>query len=227
MAFSTPVDYVGLADTALTLISSTENKTAQTKEAVNDRGDIVAREVFGEQKTPSSDYKLAANLSKTITLGDLTTVGTDKVILKSISIKTSAGKAPELSANGITIQAAGTVSSTVDLGTVVCSVRHKAQIIDSAFTLSGTGADLNECTYTADCDVTTATKEGDVISHDVSGAKATVSATIVQSGSAVPVITAGTNWDITAPLTVSNPDSDYPSWTVTLVKSLESTEPTA
>ena len=223
--WSNAVDYVGLADTALVLVSSTENRTSKTAEATDARGDIIARTVFGEGATPSCDYTLANDLSKAISLGTVTTVGTDKVVLKSISIKTSAGKAPEISANGETIQAAGTVSSTISLGTVAASTRHKAQIIGAAFTLAGTGCDLNDCTYTAECNLTKATKDGDCIAHDVSGGKVTVTATIVQSGSTKPTITAGEGYDMTAPVSVSAPDESYETVTVTLTKSLVGTDP--
>jgi len=225
MAFSVPVDYVGLADTALILKSSTENRTAQTAEAKDARGDFIAREVFGESATPSSEYVLATDLSKAITLGTVTTVGSDKVVLKSFSIKTAAGQAPTVSANGETIQAAGTVSSTIAAGTITCSVRHKAQILDGAFTLSGDGCSLNACDYTAECELTKATVEGEIKAHDVSGGRATVTATIVQSGATAPTITAGTDWDMTTPKSVTSPDGDYETWTVTLTKSLEGTDP--
>lgn len=123
------------------------------------------------------------------------------------------------------IQAAGTVSSTYALGTIVCSVRHKAQILGSAFTLAGDGCSLNACDYQAECKVSRATVKGDTVAHDVSEGKAVVTATVVQSGETAPTVTPGEGWDLTSPVTVSSPDSDYQTVTFTLTKSLTGTDP--
>lgn len=48
----------------------------------------------------------------------------------------------------------------------------------------------------------------------------TVNLTILQTDSTAPTVTAGQDWVITAPLTCSNPDADYPSWTCTLSRYL-------
>ena len=225
MAFSNPTDYVGLSDEAMVLISSVENASTQEKEAKNDRGDIIARNIYGAVKNPSSEYRLAAALSKAITLGSVTTVGTDKIVLKSVSIKTSEGKAPEISAGGESIQDEGTVSSTVALGTVAVSVRHKAQILFASFTLAGTGCALNSCEADCTCEISKATKEGDCLAHDVSGAKVIVKATVIQTGATAPTITPATGWDLTAPVSVTSPDGDYETVTFSLTKSYAGTDP--
>jgi len=225
MSLATQVDYFGLSDTNLKLISSTENKTTQAAEATDARGDFIVRDLYGESIAPSCEYKLAADLAKAISLGSVTSTGTKKVVLTKLSIKTSAGSEPQISASGESIQDAGTVSSTVALGTVAVSVRHKAQILASAFTLSGDGCALNECSIDYEATISKATKAGEVIAHDVHEGKATVSATIIQTGETKPVITAGTEWDITAPLTESDPDTAQASWTVSLTKSFEGTDP--
>ena len=225
MSLAVATDYFGLVDSALVLVSSTENRSAQNVEALDQRGDIISRDIFGEAFAPSCEYKLAADLSKAISLGTVSTVGTEKVVLNKLSIKTSAGAEPQISASGESIQDAGTASSTVALGTVTCSVRHKAQILGSAFTLSGTGCALNECSIDFEATISKATKAGEVLAHDVHGGKATVTATIIQSGATKPTITAGTDWDITSPLTESDPDSNVASWSVTLTKSFAGTDP--
>jgi len=225
MALAVQTDYFGLADTALVLISSTENRSAQNVETPNERGDIISRDVFGESFAPSCEYKLQEDLSKAISLGNVSTVGTEKVVLTKLSIKTGAGKEPQISASGESIQDAGTATSTVALGTVVCSVRHKAQILGTAFTLSGTGCVLNECGIDYEAAITKTEKNGVVLVHDMSAGKATVQATILQTGSTKPSVTAAEGWDITSPLTESDPDSNVASWTVTLTKSFAGTDP--
>ena len=59
------------------------------------------------------------------------------------------------------------------------------------------------------------------MSFDVVDGKLEVQITIQQTSSTAPTLTAGTDWTITAPLTCSSPDADYPSWTATLSRYLE------
>lgn len=61
------------------------------------------------------------------------------------------------------------------------------------------------------------------LAHDVSEGKIECAATITQTGSTTPTVTAGTGWKITSPLACDNPDADYPSYSITLTKYLSRT----
>lgn len=97
---------------------------------------------------------------------------------------------------------------------------HHAQILWSAFTLGGTGCYLQQANYTAGGTISRATKNGETVSYDVVDGQLTVNLTILQTDSTAPTVTAGSDWEITAPLNCSNPDADYPSWTCTLSRYL-------
>ena len=226
MALQSAIDYFGQADTELALKSSSENRTASSAEATNARGDFIARDVYGERYAPTATYELKAALSKAIALGSVNTpADLFPVVLNKLSIKTKAGMAPSLEFGGESIQEDGTVSSTIALGTVAVSVRHKAQILFAAFTLAGTGCELNECNADCSCKISRGEVNGDTLSHDVSEGVIKVTATIVQSGATAPTVTAGTGFDITSPLTCEDPDSEYRTWKIELTKSLTGTDP--
>lgn len=98
---------------------------------------------------------------------------------------------------------------------------HHAQILFSAFTLSGQGAYLTGANYSIECELTKATKDGDTVCYDITGGKVTVSLTIQGTGgSTAPTVTPGTNWKITSPVTQSNPDSGYETYTCTLTMNM-------
>ena len=63
---------------------------------------------------------------------------------------------------------------------------------------------------------------GKCVAHDISGGRITVSVTIVQVDEleSDPVVTPGDGWTMSSPLTPSNPDADYPTWTCELSKPL-------
>ena len=55
-----------------------------------------------------------------------------------------------------------------------------------------------------------------------------VSATIEQTGATAPTVTAADGWEISVPLSDSNPEEGYTQWTVELVKKeFKATDPEA
>ena len=98
---------------------------------------------------------------------------------------------------------------------------HHAQILWSAFTLGGEGCYLQSANYTAGGTISRATKNGETVAYDVTDGKLEAQITIQQTGSAAPTVTKGTGWEITAPLSCSSPDADYPTWSCTLSRYLE------
>lgn len=104
MSFQAKTDFFGLATQAngLEVTESNENKTASTAEGHNEKGDVVAFEVFGETMSPSNTYVLG----KDLTLSSLPKCGNPiagtgdysakKFTLGSITINTSAGSPPSI-----------------------------------------------------------------------------------------------------------------------------------
>jgi len=225
--FSAPVEYFGQSlSTVIGLKSSTENRDYAVKQtATNERGDIVARDLAGERISPSAVYNVIAAGDLSLVLGSVNTVGTDVVVLLGCDISTSAASAPEVTLSGESIQADGTPSSTVTLPAIALSPRHKAQILAGAFTLAGAGCNLTSCSLSARANITRATKSGDTVAHDVSGAEIVVSGTVQQTGETKPTIAAVDGWELTTPKSKANPDEGYIEWTFECSKAAPSTEP--
>lgn len=235
MAFIAKPDYFGLSTAnatkdSLSLKSSSLNKSASVAEATDEKGDVVAEELFGEQAAPSVSYELKDDLDlDDIILGAVNTFDSKKFVLSSISFSTSPGSVPEIQCAGEQVEDGATTenSTTIELPELTLHKWHDAQILGDAFSISGNGCYLNRCNYSIKCDVTKATVNGVIVAHDVQNGRIEVQATIVQSGSTAPTVTAASGWTITSPLTTDNPDEDYPTWTVTLTKYLSSAHPSS
>ena len=104
---------------------------------------------------------------------------------------------------------------------VTISPLHHAQNF-GAFTIAGSGAHLTQSTFAAECTVSTADKDGVPLAHDIVGGKVTVTGTIQVSNSSygVPTVTPSNGWDMTSPLTETNPDGDFPTYTFGLTNYL-------
>lgn len=81
---------------------------------------------------------------------------------------------------------------------------------------------MTQSSLDATATLTTATKDGDVLAHDISEAMMNVTGTIQVSDSTygVPTIAPADGWVLTAPLTETNPDSDFPTYTFTVTRYL-------
>lgn len=225
-AFHTPVDYFGKADAVIGLKSSAENKTAQTKEAPGASGDIAAREVFGIRSTPSVDYAVLTAGNLIGILGSVNTKDSVVYCATGMNVVLSAGKAPAVKFTGESLQTGATVSRTITLPTIALDLLYKAADPLAALTLTGAGCALNEVTIDASCTLARETVSGETVSHNVSGGKVVCKFTINQTVAATkPSIAAATGWDITGPLTCSNPDDDFPVWTCELTKSVAGADP--
>lgn len=224
-SFSTPIDYFGKNSSPLKLKSSTENKTTKTKEAQNARGDNIARDVYGARSAPSCEFEVIASGNISLSLGSVNTVDSVVYLLTGGSIVTKFNTPPAVTLAGESLQSGATATSTVATGNIAISALHKAQILGAAFTLTGTGCELNECSMDIVSRPSVATVAGVPVAHDVAADKLLVKATIVQTDSTAPTVTAAEGWEITKELTCANPDEDYKSWTVELSKDLASVEP--
>ena len=239
MSFKSKHDFFNLTtngsggSTGLVITDSNENKSATTVQAQNEKGDYVAWEVFAETLSPDCSYAVKAS----VTLGGIkcgtVIAGTGdyqgkKFTLGSITINTAAGSAPTVSASGEEIPADTThTDCSYTFPTATLEACHHAQNLWNAFAFTGTGCYLQSANYTAGGTISRATKDGETVAFDVIEGQLTAAITITQTGNTEPTLTAGENWVITAPLTCSNPDANYPTWTATLSRALTHDTPNA
>jgi hypothetical protein len=228
-AFIAKLDFAALAsvENGLVVKDASPNASNQLVKGPNQKGDTIAFNVYGSRAAPSVNYELSKDLTDfPVVLGTVNTVDSAPYLVKQIDFKTSGATPVTMSAMTEKLQASATATSTIDFGTISLLKLHKAQIIADSVTLGGTGAHLQSNDISFKCNPTFATVEGAIKSHDISGGECTQSLTILQTGSAKPTVTAGSGWDITDELKeVSNPDSNYPTWTCTLSKFVACTEP--
>lgn len=221
MAFLTKVDPFGISSSSLAVKSTSDGNSGSVAEATDENGTIVAQESYGNRMSPSAEYALKKETTfDEIVLGDVTTYKTKRVVLTQLTINTSAGGEPTISASGEEIEASsdGTCPATYTIPEFTLGVCHHAKILFSAFSLSGTGCYLNSANYTAQCENGTAMIEGAVVAHGVYGAYLEVTAEIISTSGTVPTVTPGTGWVVSSPLAETNPDADYPTYSITLRK---------
>lgn len=225
MAFPSKTDYLGLADTNLILRDCDEGLAAEVAEATDENGDVAAAEVFGEKASPSVTYAVKDDVTKDLVLGSVSTIGEDSsakhYVLTNVTVNTSAGGAPTVSASGEEVPSATpSATFTVENGLAV-KKSAVAQILLSAFTLSGDGCHLSSCNLAASVNFTDATKDGERLAWDCTNGRLVVTVGIVQTGTTEPTLTAASGWEITSPLTRTSPDSDFPTWSATITKYLK------
>lgn len=231
MAFLAKTDPFALTGTGnpgagiLECVAVSDNASASLVEAHDEDGTLIAHEVFGQQIAPSADYKVKkSGTLEDIVLGAVTTYDTKRVVLTNFTVNTSAGGETTVTASGEEVEASsdGTCPATFTLPDIVVGVCHHAKALLSAFTIDGTGCYLQSANYTFACALGKATKDGVTIAHGVYEAYAEVQIEIIQTSSTAPTLTAGTasGWFVSSPLSMTNPDADYPTWSATLRKHL-------
>ena len=219
MAFQEKTDYFGLATESgdLVLTSSTENKSATVIQAHDEKGDVVAQEIVGETTAPSCTYVVKSDATLT---GQKFGFASGGYVVLSISIKTGAGTPPSITVTGEAVPSSSHTDCYYDTPACTVEVCHHAQTIFSAFTLSGDGCYLTSANYTISGSLTKATKDGVTIAYDIADGKIEAQVEIVQTGATEPTFEAGTGFTITSPLTKTEGDAAYPTWTATVTKNL-------
>lgn len=233
-AFRTPTDYAGLTTavtgTAIGLVelkSSAETLSASIAEGEDEIGDVIASEVYGQQRKNSCDYVIKDTLPMA-TACVLGTMSAAFNVLVGGSITTGKGKAPELSVELEGVQDGAVQGATIALPTFSVSPLHKAQILFSAFTLTGEGCKLTDCSAKFGCNLSRGEVYGDTVSHDVQKGYVEVTATVVQTVLATPPVFAqASGWKntlgSTAAMSESKPEGAYPTFTATFRKDLTTT----
>lgn len=176
MAFQAPYDFFGLvtASNGLVVQESSENKSASVATGHDEKGDIVAHEIFGERMSPSATYILGKDYSMPALQCGVPVTGTGdyadkKFVYAGVTISTSAGQPPSIQVSGEEIP------STIDhtdckyvFPSATLEMCHHAQVLwDAPLNNLGTGNYLQSANYTAGGNLSTATKDGVIISYDI------------------------------------------------------------
>lgn len=231
MSFPTRTEPYSIADgTAIVVLSSKEGASATNVEALDEEGSVVANVVTGVTSAPTAELALKADVSKSAgdwKIGAVTTSDSKKFALESITISTSAGVAPSISIAGKQVQADAVTACYYPVPAFSLSAMHHAQVLFSAFALSGTGCHLQDATYKISGTINPVTKDNDIIGFDIIKGKIEVSISVNQTSTTTPTLAAGTNFQITSPLTRSDTDAKHPTYEATLTCYLEKSQATS
>ena len=191
-------------------------------EAEDEVGDVIATDLNGVREKLSNPFTVVKTLALAtmVVMGKL---GTTKALLNGFSITTSKGKAPEGTVDGERMNADATQGATIVLPAISISPLHKAQILAGAFTFTGTGCKLNECSLKGSCGTSLGEVAGEIVSHDVQRGILAVTASVVASGASDPEFTAGEGWECVDGPQKTEPEGGHDMWTVTYRKPLVTT----
>ena len=225
MSWNSKTDYCGLAvEGKIILKSATQNRTGQYLEKPGSKSAICATKPFGAASAPSCDYAIKGSKSFAagdIKLGAVTTVDGTRYALASVRYECGADTEPTYTGTAQEIEATSDgTQRTFDVPAFSISPDEAAEIIMSAAPLTGTGCELTRCTMEASAYIKLHTVNGVIVSSDVTAGHVVVSLEILQSGDTEPTVTAGSGWDISSPLTCTDPDADFPTWSCELTKPL-------
>lgn len=225
MSLKSKVNYFPTLSAAGWEVQSTnENREIGSAEAQGDNGFTVAITTFGEKIKPTCDYiaTSTANIDNVV-IGSVTTVDSKQIALGSISIKTAAGQAPTMTASGSQIEDGGTAHCTTTLSGITVSPLFHAQDF-GLFSVSN--GQLTDSTLNIDGEIATAEVDGVIKSSDLVGGKVTVTGTVIgvnDSGAiSTPTLSINTpsgsvlSGVVTQPLSETNPNGDYPSYSFTI-----------
>lgn len=232
MAFQTKTDYCGLARENVLVCSSEQMGASSSDVTGNDSwGTVDAFENVDGGATPSNSYDIKADVPFTgenvIKLGGVNTVGSDKFMLTTVNISTSASAVPTISAQAADVEAAAETDGYYAVPAFTLSKKHKAQLIFSEATIGGDGCDLVASSYAMGIQPTIDRDEqGAPNSSGCNTGVVNATLTIQQKTSTAPTVTAAEGWHISSKLTRDNQKGAYSTWTCTLTMYLERTEPT-
>lgn len=225
MALLTKVDYYNLGGSGWEVSDTSENRAVgYTAEAQGPDGFIVAVDAGGENVAPQVNYVATADATLSgVVLGSVQTILTKKVALGGITITTQAGEAPTMTATGSQIEDNGTAHCTCTLGSISVSGLFHAQDF-GLFTI--TNGQLTSSTLAIEGNINTAMVDGVIKSSDLVGGKITISGEVVGVSDAgaisTPTLTVGTpsgnvgTGTITQPLSQTNPNGDFPTYSFTV-----------
>lgn len=236
--FNAGIDYFGLetaTTNALKVKSSAENRSKQSSSGANSYGDITVVDTFGDTAAPFSEYKVRAALASASfpALGTCATVASleNPVVLGTVTINTSSGVEPKVSASGSMVQSGAATLREYTLPTFSLTARHRAQDFLAAVDIkigdspasAVTDYGLESVSATFPIEITLAQPKGVVANYDIHGGTATASYTMNWYASTAPTIVltaaaAAAGYTISSPVTKACPENGYTqyTWTVSL-----------
>lgn len=207
--------------------SSSDGKTSSLAECPNEYGDTAASDVYGEVIAPSVEYAVTAAISKSnvlVTLGQIFTVNTKKVMLTTCSVTTSANNPPTVTLSGVEVESGATAKRTYPVK-IDLLPRSKAQDVAGAFTAS---SKFTQITTTFSVDPHVQTVKGVPVASDASHGKVEVQATLTDdTGSTNITASSSGGFEVTAAPAESDPDANYVTKTATATKFMIGTEASA
>lgn len=205
--------------------SSNLNKSASAAECPNNLGDITHRDAYGEKIAPTAEYELVSDVDTLPAPGTVISVGTAKVAISSITIKTTKGAPVTASVSGVQVEAAAVTKRTYSVGTIAISARHRAQDICGLYG-NAMPTTVTESSVTFSADITVAEPQGNIVNHDVSNGKmvATFTHTCGTEVEAVAPTVSGNDAIVHQPVTKTSPENDYITYEVGVTKSLTGEE---
>ena len=243
--FNAGIDYFGLetaTSNALKVKSSAENRSKQSASGANSYGDIKAVDSWGETAAPTAEYQVVSECTSASFADIGGTIleagnGFDKPLcFGGLSVSTSNGTAPTMSANGQLVQAGATrLRKYSPVGFRVLP-RHRAQ----DFVGTWRGATFTPCmsikkgsVAASDIDdyglesvsgdimpieFTLAQPKGETVNYDLHGGTATISYTMNWYASTAPTIELSADADaagftMSAPVGKSDPEGGYTQYT--------------
>jgi len=216
MSIGVSTDYLGLATTNLKVTNAAENATINTAEAVNERGDIVARATYESLTAPSCEYTVCGDYDMTtFALGELK--ATD-FIINGFTISTAGGTAPKVTATAGLVTSGAVEGYTYPNPAFTLKSAFEAQALFAAFALTADEDNyIQSCNATGQCSLPRGLDEsGETCAFDVSGATIEVTAEICMLSSTVPTITPAANWTVTSPATPTETNTAYTIYSITL-----------
>lgn len=234
--FNAGIDYFGLGTSssdALKVTSSNENRSKQSASGANLYGDAAVVDSWGETAAPSAEYVVVAALTQA-TFPDLGTVKTvdgigNPVVLGGVSIRTSTGAAPTVSASGQMVQTGAAQLRKYELPAFSLTPRHRAQDfmglcdIKKGSATADASEDYGLESVEADFPIefTLAQPKGEVVNYDLHGGMATCSFTMNWYASTAPTVSltsaaTALGASISSPVAKSCPEGGYTQYTWTV-----------
>lgn len=247
--FNAGVDYFGLetaTSNALKVKSSNENRSKQSASGSNSYGDIKAVDSWGETAAPTAEYQVVAEC-KSSSFADIggtiisSPTGFDAPLcFGGLSVSTSNGSAPTVTANGQLVQTGATRLRKYSPVGFLLSPRHRAQDFVGTWSGEGASAVFTPCmsikkgsTAASDIDdyglesvsgdimpieFTLAQPKGVTTNYDLHGGTASVSYTMNWYASTAPTIalsTAATSagFTMSTPVSKNDPEGGYTQYT--------------
>ena len=222
MSWESKKDYCGLGGEILKVKSANKNASSQFLEKLGQDGAIAFSKLYGDKNaSPSNEYTILKAGTITVQIGKVTTVDGKRYALQSVSVKRTAGGEPTVSATAVRIEdTTDGVDQKFDPVTLHVDPEEVADFpISIGDAIGGNDCEITEVTTDVSGTVSPHTVNGDPVASGVHSGKVEVSVTVGQYGDAAPTAAAkGGDFEKSQELTVVDPDSDMPIWTVKYMK---------